>query len=132
MECMICRDALQKKRLANPGMQGKVTWWNMSSPDFVFRKRVTIGGRTVRWLDIKNLYLPMHAGNTTRAKVDRMVTQANAYNNDWGPGGFVFQAGYCDKLRADLADVAMVLDGSFLELEGETDPPSTGDDTDDV
>jgi hypothetical protein len=86
-----CRDALQQKRLANPGLQGKVDWWNMSTPDFVFRKRVTIGGRTVRWLDLKNLYLPMHAGGTTRQKVDRMVTQANRYNNDWGPGGFVFQ-----------------------------------------
>jgi hypothetical protein len=87
---------------------------HLTTPDVVFRDKLLIEGRTTRWLDVKNFYLPMSAGAASSTRVERMVKQAERYNEEWGSGAFVFKYGYCETLKTDMKDVAGVLDGSFL------------------
>jgi len=76
-------------------------------PDFLLNEPVSIHGKPVRWIDVKNY--PEYG---SRLVTKSLIKQAKKYYGLFGPGAFVFSGGIkCGSLSVPHT---IILDGSFI------------------
>jgi hypothetical protein len=93
------------------------------SPDFLLSGNVLINGTAVSWIDCKTFYgssLLIDSGKNGKfCAVNKLHQQASVYTTSFGPGAFLFLAGFSGDLqkRADLRNV-LLLDATPFDVSG--------------
>ena len=112
-----------------PGINSTTTWQlrdrgqRSGTPDFLLSGNVLINGSVVSWIDCKTFYgssLLIDSGKKGKfCAVNKLHQQASFYTTSFGPGAFLFLAGFSGDLRerADLHNV-LLLDATPFDVSG--------------
>jgi hypothetical protein len=103
--------------------EGKTTH-GLATPDFLIRCELTIGGRVVRWIEVKRWYAAGYAGLQPWQPSRKAPKQLERYRLLYGPGAVVFLHGYSAGFRASVHPDVLLLDATpcglrSVELQAE-------------